>query len=184
MDFDWLRPRLSLLYASGDDDPFDAEANGFDAIFENPQFAGADTSYWIRLAVPLIGGGRVNLSGRNGVLPSLRSSEGGRSANFTNRGSCCRRRHRWRRVPELRVSLNWNYLRFADSTVLEVARNQGDIDEEIGHDVSVSLTYRPFLSQNVVVRASYATLVAGEGFDDLFPDDDPGYFLFNLLLAF
>ncbi len=44
MDFDWIRPRISLLYGSGDDDPFDDEANGFDAVFENPQFAGADTS--------------------------------------------------------------------------------------------------------------------------------------------
>ncbi|HJY41161.1 MAG TPA: hypothetical protein VJ303_07995, partial [Steroidobacteraceae bacterium] len=56
MDFDWIRPRLSLVYGSGDDDPFDDRATGFDAIFENPQIAGADTSYWIRQAVPLIGG--------------------------------------------------------------------------------------------------------------------------------
>ncbi len=82
MDFDWIRPRLSLLYGSGDDDPFDDASTGFDAIFENPQFAGADTSYWIRQAVPLIGGGRVALSSRNGVLASLRSSkeEGSRTS--------------------------------------------------------------------------------------------------------
>src|SRR5690606_36316687 len=47
MDFSWVRPRLSLLYASGDSDPFDDRSEGFDAIFENPLFAGADTSYWI-----------------------------------------------------------------------------------------------------------------------------------------
>jgi hypothetical protein len=40
------------------------------------------------------------------------------------------------------------------------------------------------MTQNIVVRASYATLLAGDGFDALYPDDDPGYFLFNLLLAF
>ncbi len=55
MDFDWLRPRVSLLYATGDKDPFDDVSTGFDAVFENPQFAGADTSYWIRQAVPLVG---------------------------------------------------------------------------------------------------------------------------------
>jgi hypothetical protein len=185
VDYDWLRPRLSFLYASGDEDPFDDEDNGFDAIFENPQFAGADTSYWIRQAVPLIGGGRVALSGRNGVLPSLRSSKEEGQSNFTNPGLILAGAGLDADVlPELRLSLNWNYLRFVDSTVLEVARNQGDIDEEIGHDVSISATYRPFMTQNIVVRASYATLIAGDGFDALYPDDDPGYFLFNLLLAF
>ena len=47
-DFDWTRVRLSGLWASGDSDPYDKTEGGFDAIFENPQFAGADTSYWIR----------------------------------------------------------------------------------------------------------------------------------------
>ena len=56
-DFDWIRPRASFLYASGDDDPFDSTAKGFDSIFENPQFAGSDASYWIRQSVPLVGGG-------------------------------------------------------------------------------------------------------------------------------
>jgi len=64
MDFDWIRPRFSVLFASGDDDPLDDKATGFDAIFENPQFAGGDTSYWNRQAVPLVGGGRVTLSAR------------------------------------------------------------------------------------------------------------------------
>ena len=59
LDFDWIRVRLSLLYASGDDNPYDNKATGFDAIFENPQFAGADTSYWIRQAIPFVGGGRA-----------------------------------------------------------------------------------------------------------------------------
>ncbi len=74
-DFDWMRLRASGLFASGDKDPYDGKAQGFDAVLENPQFAGADTSYWIRQAVPLIGGGGVALSMRNGVLPALRSSK-------------------------------------------------------------------------------------------------------------
>ena len=185
MDLDWIRPRLSFLYGSGDEDPFDDVSNGFDAIFENPQFAGADTSYWIRQAVPLIGGGRVVLSGRNAVLPSLRSSKEEGQSNFTNPGL-------WLAgvgadldvTPELRVSFNWNFLKFDDTTVLEVARNQGSIDEDIGQDASVSLTWRPMMSQNIVVRASYATLLAGDGFNALFPDEDAGYFLLNVLLAY
>ena len=185
VDFDWIRPRLSLLYASGDHDPYDGKDTGFDAIYENPQFAGADTSYWIRQAVPLIGGGRVALSGRNGVLASLRSSKDEGQSNFTNPGLVLAGLGADVDVlPQLRMSVNWNYLRFADTAVLEAARNQGNIDATIGQDVSVSLVYRPFMSQNVVARASYARLFAGRGFEDLYPNDDPGYFLFDVLLAF
>ena len=79
---------------------------------------------------------------------------------------------------------NWNYLRFATTEVLEVARNQADIDEEIGHDVSIVATYRPFMTQNIVIRASYARLFPGQGFKDLFPDEDSDYFLLNLLFQY
>ena len=83
VDFSWIRWRASFLLASGDDDAFDDKEKGFDAIFENPQFAGADTSFWIRQGIPLIGGGGVALAQRNAVLPSLRSSkEHGQSVLF------------------------------------------------------------------------------------------------------
>jgi len=185
VDFNWIRARASVLYASGDDDPFDDKATGFDAIFENPQFAGADSSYWIRQAVPLAGGGRVALSSRNGILNSLRPSKEEGQSNFTNPGI-------WLAgigadldvLPELRVSFNWNWLRFDKTDVLEVARNQASIDKDIGQDVSVSVIYRPFMSQNIVIRGSYARLFAGDGFDDLFPDDDPDYFLLNVVLTY
>jgi hypothetical protein len=135
--------------------------------------------------LPLVGGGQVGLSGRNGVLASLRSSKEQGQSNFTNPGI-------WLVgggadldvLPELRVSFSWNYLRFDDTAVLEVARAQADIDSEIGHDVSLSVIYRPFMSQNVVLRASYAVLVSGQGYEDLYPDKDPGYFMFNMVLAF
>ena len=40
------------------------------------------------------------------------------------------------------------------------------------------------MTQNVVVRTSYARLLAGNGFEALYPNDDPGYLLFNLILTF
>lgn len=45
-DIDWVRSRTSLFWASGDKDPFDGKGNGFDAIFDHPNFAGGDLSYW------------------------------------------------------------------------------------------------------------------------------------------
>jgi len=185
MDFDWIRPRLSFLYGSGDDDPFDDKSTGFDAIFENPQFAGADTSYWIRQAVPLIGGGRVALSGRNGVLASLRSSKEEGQSNFVNPGIfLVGAGADFDVLPQLRLSLNWNSIWFDKTEVIEVARNQAPIDSAVGQDVSVALTYRPMMTQNVVLRTSYARLLAGDGFEDLYPNEDPGYFMFNLVLTF
>ncbi|MBL4828153.1 MAG: hypothetical protein JKY66_10675 [Spongiibacteraceae bacterium] len=185
VDFDWIRPRISFLYGSGDDDPFDDKATGYDAIFENPQFAGSDTSYWQRQAVPLVGGGRVTISGRNSLLNSMRSSKELGQANFTNPGIILFGVGLdMDFMPNFRASINLNTVYFDNTAVLQVARNQGNIDEEIGQDVSLSLTYRPIMSQNLVFRASYAALIPGQGYDDLFPDDDAEYFQFNMVLAY
>jgi hypothetical protein len=185
VDFSWIRTRLSVLYGSGDDDPFDDKAEGFDAIFENPQFAGADTSYWIRQAVPLVGGGRVALSTRNGALANLRSSKDEGQSNFTNPGLLLGGVGVDMDVlPSLRLSLNANTIYFDTTEVLEVARNQGGIDKHFGYDVSAALIWRPLTSQNIVVRASYATLLGGEAFDVLYPNEDAGYFLLNAILTY
>jgi len=185
MDFDWTRVRASLLWGSGEDDPFDDEANGFDAVFENPIFAGADTSFWIRQPVPLIGGGVVALSARNGVLNSLRHSKEHGQSNFTNPGiQLVGVGADFDLTPQLRLSLNANELWFDDSTVLEVARNQGDIAREIGLDLSAAAIWRPFMQQNIVLRVSGATLLPGAGFKELFPDETPYSVLTNLILTY
>jgi hypothetical protein len=180
-----MRLRASFLYGSGDSDPFDGKSEGFDAIFENPQFAGADTSYWIRQGVPLIGGGRVALSQRNGVLNSLRSSKEHGQSNFTNPGVVLAGVGADMDIlPELRLSLNANYLAFADTRVLEVARAQANIDRHIGYDLSASLIYRPFMTQNIVVRLSWAQLLSGDGYQQLFGEEEPVSVLLNAVLTF
>jgi len=187
-DFSWVRMRLNALVASGDKDPFDGKATGFDAILENPQFAGADTSFWIRQAVPLVGGGGVALSGRNGVLPSLRSSKDQGQSNFVNPGLLLLGVGADADVlPELRVIGNLSYLRFQDTTVLGVLRNQRPPDREIGWDISGAIQYRPFMSQNVVLNASAAVLVPGRGLKQLYDEDQRGpqySILVNLLLTY
>jgi hypothetical protein len=180
-----VRPRLSLLYGSGDSNPYDNKATGFDAVFENPQFAGADTSYWIRQAVPLVGGGGVALSGRNAILNDLRSSKDEGQSNFTNPGvALIGLGADLDLLPTLRMSMNFNDLYFADTQVLEAARNQGGIGKHIGEDLSATLTWRPLDSQNIVLRTSYARLISGGGFRALFPGRDPSYLLVNVLLTY
>ena len=184
-DFDWFRPRLSLLYASGDRNPFDRRETGFDAIQENPQFAGGDTSYWISQAVPLIGGGGVTLSGPNGVLNDLRSSKDEGQSNFVNPGMLLAGIGAdIDLLPQLRLALNCNDLSFADTQVLDVARSQSGIPKHIGEDLSASFIYRPLMTQNVVVRASYARLVSQRGYEALFPKSDPQYFLLNAVFRY
>jgi hypothetical protein len=87
-------------------------------------------------------------------------------------------------TPALRLSTNVNSLFFDKTEVLEAARNQPNIAKDIGLDASISLTYRPLTSQNIVLRGSYATLLPGAGFDDLFPDETAGYFFFNATLNY
>jgi hypothetical protein len=184
-DYDWIRPRLSLMHGSADKDPFDDRSTGFDAIFENPLFAGADTSYWIRQGVPLIGGGRVALSSRNGLLNSLRSSKEEGQSNFVNPGlNLIGVGADFDVMPEVRLSLNANHLSFVDTTVVEVARNQGNVDKEIGWDVSAALIYRPMFNQNIVMRLSYAMLLPGSGYEQLFEDEQPYSLLGNLILTY
>jgi len=184
-DFDWLRLRGSFVYASGDDDPYDDKSTGFDAIFENPLIAGADTSFWIRQAVPLIGGGRVTLSSANGLLNSMRASKQHGQSNFTNPGLVLAGLGADVDItPKIRVSLNANQLWFDDTAVLEAARNQGNIEKNIGQDISLSMTYRPFTSQNIVLRLVGSTLLPGEGYKQLYGEDTPYSVLANLILAY
>ena len=184
-DFDWLRLRGSLIYGSGDDDPYDDESNGFDAIFENPLIAGADTSFWIRQSLPLIGGGRVALSTPNGVLNSLRPNKFNSQSNFSNPGVLLLGAGIDMEVtPKLRATVNANQLWFDDTATLEAARNQGAIDRTIGQDISLSLTYRPLTSQNIVLRVAGSALLPGKGYEQLFGSDTAWSVLMNIILAY
>lgn len=60
------------MYSSGDGDPNNNHATGFDAILPNPNFAGGEFSYFQRQGIPLFG---ANLATRNNLIPNLRSSQ-------------------------------------------------------------------------------------------------------------
>ncbi len=184
-DFDWIRARATVVYATGDDDPFDDESNGFDAIFENPLIAGADTSFWIRQFVPLIGGGRVAVSGQNGILNSLRPSKTQGQSNFTNPGLLLAGLGAdFDLTPKLRLSMNANQLWFDKTASIEAARNQAPVARDIGQDLSLSVIYRPLTSQNIVLRLAASALIPGQGYRDLYGDETPFSLLANLVLAY
>ncbi|MEO8803680.1 MAG: hypothetical protein ABI304_07430 [Rudaea sp.] len=187
MDFDWIRARLSAAYASGDKNPFDNRSTGFDAILENPIFAGADTNYWTSQFIPFVAGGGVALTQANAMLPDLRSSNALGQSNFDNPGL--------RLIgigadldltPTSRVSGNLNELWFDNTAVLEALRQQPNINRNIGTDASVAWIYRPFFTQNVIVRISGAALLPGSGFKSLFGNNHSLYYsvLADVILTF
>jgi hypothetical protein len=189
-DHDWVRFRVSGLYASGSSNPYSHTETGFDAIYENPVFAGADTSYFIRQGIPFIGGGRaVNLTQPNGILNDLRTSKDLGQSNFVNPGTVLAGAGAdFDVLPQLRLAANANHLWFANTAVLELLRQQGGIARDIGWDLSTAVTWRPKATQNIVLRLSGAILVPGEGMRDLFGNTshDSNYFsvLGNVIVNF
>ena len=185
-DWNWIRIRLSGLYASGNGNPRGNTETGFDSIFENPQFAGADTSYFIRQAIPFVGGGQdVVLNNRNGILIDLRSSKELGQSNFNNPGTALvGLGGDFDVLPELRITTNINHLWFADTAVVEALRQQCCIPNDLGWDLSVSSIWRPLETQNIVLRASAAVFQPDAGFNSLFPDTTYYSILINATLTY
>jgi hypothetical protein len=183
-DFNWIRVRGAALFASGDGDPYDDVERGFDNIFENPIFAGADTSYWIRQTIPFAGGARaVSMNGRNGLLVNLRSSKEQGQSNFANPGTMLLGLGAdLDLTPHFRLSGNVNHLWFHRTRILEELRMQGTIRRDIGWDVSAAAIWRPRMTQNIVLRLSAAMLQAGTGFRDLFENENRDRQYYSVLL--
>jgi hypothetical protein len=184
IDFNWIRIRGAALFASGDSNPYDDTEHGFDAIFENPIFAGADTSYWIRQTIPFAGGARaVGVNGRNGILNSLRSSKEQGQSNFANPGTMLLGVGAdFDLTPRFRISGNVNHLWFQHTEILQDLRMQGTIRRDIGWDLSAAAIWRPRMTQNIVFRLSGALLNSGTGFRDLFTSTDGDRRYYSILL--
>jgi hypothetical protein len=167
-DLDWLRPKVSFFWASGDSNPRGGTARGFDTIFDNPNFAGGPFSFWVRQGIGLTGA-RVNLKNRNSLVPDLRSSKEQGQANFANPGLFLFNAGLDAAVtPKFKALFNANYLRFQDTEPLSVLLFQRKIREDVGFDLSVGLQYRPFLNENMIVTAGFAGFIPGDGFKDIY----------------
>jgi hypothetical protein len=165
-DRDWMRFRTSFLFASGDEDPRNSHATGFDAILDNPNFAGGEFSFWQRQQIKLLG---VNLVNRNSLLPDLRSSKTEGQSNFVNPGLLLYNLgFDMALTPKLKMVNNCNFLWFDETKVLEQFVFQENIHHFIGTDISTGFEYRPLLSNNIILTFGLATLIPGKGFSDLY----------------
>src|SRR5262249_24507774 len=152
--------------ASGDGNPNNHHATGFDTIIDNPNFAGTTFSYWQRQALPLFG---VNLKNRLSLVPDLRASKFQSQSNFVNPGlQLANLGFDVDITPKIKLINNFNLLWFDRTAVLSQFLFEGDINRFIGADISSGLEYRPLLNDNVIMLFGLATLVPGEGFRDLY----------------
>jgi hypothetical protein len=167
-DFDWLRPKASIFYSSGDADPEDGEATAFCPILDAPNFAGGPNSFWNRQGIKLTQTG-VNLVDRLSLVPHLRSSKIQDQANFVNPGILLFNAGLTAKLtPKLKADFNVNWSRFVFTEPLELVLNQNDIDKAIGWDVSLGVEYRPLLTDNVILASGVAGFFPRAGFRDIF----------------
>lgn len=170
IDKDYLRLRASAFYASGDKNPTDDTATGFDAILDDPNFVGGQFSFWNRAGIPLTQTA-VGLTQPNSLLPSLRSSKTQGQANFVNPGIVIYNGGADVEVTQrIKAIFNANYLRFHRTESLEYLLFQNRIRHEIGWDLSLGVIYRPLLINNVQFTFGASTLKPGRGFRDIYTD--------------
>jgi hypothetical protein len=167
-DRDWIRYRISTFYTSGDANPRDGRARGFDSINDLPNFAGGIFSFWNREAIRLLGSG-VSLTTDGSLIPSLRSTKEEGQANFVNPGIFLANAGAdFDITPKLKGFVNFNYLRFERTEALEYLLFESPIRHSIGEDFGIGVTYRPPLSENIVLTGGASALQLGEGFKDIY----------------
>ena len=168
LDRDWIRYRISSFYSSGDNNPRNGRANGFDAIVDLPSFAGGLFSFWNREGIRLLGSG-VSLTTDGSLLPNMRSNKNEGQANFVNPGIFLVNAGTDIDItPKLKGFVNFNYLRFMRTEPLEFVLFQSPIRHNIGEDLGAGVTYRPPLSENIILTGGASMLQPGQGFRDIY----------------
>ncbi len=174
VDYDWLRYRVGVFYTSGDSKPTDGTARGFDAILDNPNFAGGRFSFWNSQGIRLTQTSVALVEPRS-LIPSLRTSKLQGQANFVNPGlTLYNAGIDVDLTPKLRGFINYNYLRFNRTEPLELLLFQPAIRHEIGHDLGVGFIYRPLLNENIVLIGGASGLRPGRGFTDIYSSNCNG----------
>lgn len=168
-DLDWLRPKVSFLYASGDRDPEDDRAEGFDGIFDDPNFAGGPGSFYQNQGLRVFG---VGLNQGRSFFSSLKSSKAEGQANFVNPGTMLVNLGLDAEItPKIRTSTNVNYLWFADTASLEFLLNQPGISDRMGVEVNQTVQWRPFLNNNIIFTAGGSVFFPQPGFNAIYGDN-------------
>jgi hypothetical protein len=177
---DWFVPRWSVLYASGDSNPTDSHGTGFDAIFDNPNFAGANVAFWNRETLNTRG---LTLVNNNSFLPNLRTKAFDPS-NFVNPGIVTLTQGLDTVLTtRTKAFFNANYYWFVAPEALELAVFQKngvnvDVGNTIGSDYTVGVTYKPLIIDNVQLTWGGSVFLQGNAMQALTQTDDTLYSTF------
>jgi hypothetical protein len=167
-DRDWIRFRGSAFFASGDKNPRDRIARGFDSIVEAQAFAGGPFSFFNREGIPLTGT-NVPLTSPDSFLPNLRASKDEGQASYVNPGIILLNAGVDVEVTtKMRAFANVNAMRFHHTEPLELLLFQSKIKSSIGTDYGVGVTYRPPLSENIVITGGVTALTPGTGLRQIY----------------
>jgi len=170
----WFTPRASILYASGDKNPRDGKGRGFDAIFDNANFAGANFAYFNREQLQ---GRNTQLANFNSFLPNLRNRFFD-PMNFVNPGimvltAGCDTTL----TTKFNAFVNYNYYRYMEPAAIEqaIVASGGtpvSIDNDIGQDFTLGLQYRPLIINNITFNVGSTGFVQGSGFRAITGNND------------
>ncbi len=168
MDKNWLRFKGSFFYASGDDDPTDSHATGFDTVLDRPFFIGGPFSFFSHQGFNLAGTS-VNFKQPDSLVIDYRTSKTEGQANFVNPGTLI-----WGVgvdadvLPKLKTFVNVNYIRTVSTDVTRLVEFTNHASNDFGLDCSAGFEWRPLLTENIIVTAGAGFLVPRWGYKEMF----------------
>ncbi len=168
VDRDWKRFRTSFLYSSGDNNPTDGTARGFDHILDASNFAGGDFSFFSQVGIPFLNT-TTQISNPHSLIPDLRSNKIHGQANHVNPGLLLYNVGADLDITQkLRVISNVNFISFAATQPLVLGAYQPQIEKNLGVDFSTGIKYRPILTENIVIFSGVSAFRPGAGFTSIF----------------
>ena len=196
VDKDWLRHKLSVFYASGDHNPTNEHATGFDTVFDRPFFIGGPFSFFSHQGFNL-GGTSVNFKQRDSLVVDFRTSKSEGQSNFVNPGAFIVGYGLDADItPKLRGFMNVNYIRTIDTATTELVLFTNKASNDFALDCSAGFEWRPLLTENIILTAGAGFLIPRWGYKDIyrantepvfgFPSPSPGHvdsFLYSAIVT-
>ncbi|HLW76370.1 MAG TPA: hypothetical protein VKS01_05280, partial [Bryobacteraceae bacterium] len=103
------------------------------------------------------------------LIPSLRSSKIEGQANYVNPGLLLYNAGAEVKItPRIRGFANLNLIRFVHTESLELLLFQDNIHAGVGADTGLGVSYRPALSENIVVMGVVNGFIPFQGFKDIY----------------
>jgi len=178
---DFVAWRVGVLYTSGDKNPLDGKAEGFDSISDSINVFGGPGSIFVGDQIKLASGGVV--VNANSAIPNLRGA-GGRS-NFVNPGVFVQNVGAdFVLTPKVTATANVNHVSFVDMSSVEFATGMTGLPKDAGLEANVGFRWRPFLNENFVVEGAGAYLKPGNALKDLIGKDSAYSAFLNLLVVY